>query len=156
MASLPNLPAPPSGFGRTFLIGGTIVAAGLTGFYMNMLRNKRIQEEEGNNPHFEQVIAHASKKPAPGETLPVLHHLDSDIPPAFPGKNHHSGHSTIKDYKQSPGYAESGEAIRFMAPPAQRVGTDGTGRVYTKAPSYVDNYGKTRRLHVPKDPDVTA
>ena len=104
----------------------------------------------------EQIIAHASKKPTPGEALPLLHRLDSDIPPAFPGKDRHTGQSTIKDYKQSPGYAESGESIRFMAPSPQRVGKGGTGRVYTEAPSYVNNYGKTRRPDVAKDADVPA
>jgi len=92
----------------------------------------------------EQIIAHFSKKPAPGETLPLLRHLDTDIPPALPGKDHRSGHSTMKDYKQSEGYAESGEAVRFMAPTPQRAG-EGSGKVYTKAPNYVDNYGKTQR-----------
>ena len=70
MSSMPRNvpPVPPSGFGRvrllvvegrssltassqSFLIGGTIVAAGLGGFYMNMLRRKRIEEERGTNPH---------------------------------------------------------------------------------------------------------
>jgi hypothetical protein len=69
MVSMPNVPpVPPSGFGRvrllmvrdrktltppsqTFLVGGTIVAVGLGGFYMNMLRRKRIEEERGTNPH---------------------------------------------------------------------------------------------------------
>lgn len=95
-------------------------------------------------PLVEQIIAHFSKKPVPGETLPLLRHLDTDIPPAFPGKDHRSGHSTMKDYKQSEGYAESGEAVRFMAPTPQRAG-EGSGKVYTKAPNYVDNYGKTQR-----------
>jgi len=102
----------------------------------------------------EQIIAHFGKKPAPGETLPLLRHLDSDIPPAFPGKEHHSGHSTMKDYKQSEGYAESGEAVRFMQPTPQRA-SDVTGKVYTKAPNYVDNYGKTQRP-TKRDPVVPA
>jgi len=76
MVSMSNVPPiPPSGFGRvrllmvrdkkaltpssqTFLIGGTIVAVGLGGFYMNMLRRKRIEEERGTNPHG-TFISHA-------------------------------------------------------------------------------------------------
>lgn len=33
-----------------FLVVGTAVAAGLSGFYLYLLRNKRIQEETGTNP----------------------------------------------------------------------------------------------------------
>lgn len=111
---------------------------------MNMLRRKRIEEERGTNPHVEQIIAHFNKKPIPGEPLPLLRHLDTDIPPAFPGKEHPNRH-TLKNYKQSEGYAESGEAVRFMEPTPQRARSDGIEKPYTKAPDYVDNYGKTQR-----------
>ena len=69
----------------------------------------------------------------------------SNIPPAFPGKDHYSGHSTIANYKDSPGYAECGPAIRKMVPPPQRGKTDGSGMAYTKSPDYVQNYEKTVR-----------
>ena len=93
----------------------------------------------------EQVIAHIAAKREPGDALPFLNSRRSNIPPAFPGKDHHSGHSTIANYKDTPEYAEHGPAARNMVPPPQRGKSDGSGMVYTKSPKYVQNYGKTIR-----------
>lgn len=73
-----------------------------------------------------------------------MHSQHSNIPPAFPGKDHRSG-STIANYKDTPEYAECGPAARNMVPPPQRGKSDGSGMVYTKSPDYVKNYGKTSR-----------
>ena len=93
----------------------------------------------------EQLLAHVATKREPGDALPVLKSRLSNIPPAFPGKDHHSGHSTIANYKDTPEYAEYGPAARNMVPQPQRGKSDGSGRVYTKSPDYVQNYGKTVR-----------
>jgi len=92
----------------------------------------------------EQIVAHVSK-PIDEDNLPTLNARYSDIPPAVPGKEHNSGHSTFKNFKQSPAYLESGNAARRMVPPPQRAHTDGSGRAYTKSPNFVDNYNKTIR-----------
>ncbi|KAF8965078.1 hypothetical protein BDZ97DRAFT_1659345, partial [Flammula alnicola] len=128
----------------TFLIGGTVVALGLGGFYMAMLRSKQKQQEAGLNPYYERVMGYVNQKPVQDEILRPLPSHYSDIPPHFPTKEHHSGHVTVADYKNSPQYAEQGETIRHMVPPPQRAGPDGT-RPYTKSPDYVSNYGKTIR-----------
>jgi len=142
----PNLfSSHPWGPTRTFLLGGSLVAAGLGGFYLSMSYRKRLQELSGKNPHYEQVIGYASKRPAENEILPILNARYSDVPPAFPGKDHHSGHATLGTYKKSPDYAESGDSLRYMVPPPQRGKPDGSGRAYTKSPDYVDNYNKTVR-----------
>ncbi|KAH9478353.1 hypothetical protein JR316_0008807 [Psilocybe cubensis] len=143
---------PPSGFGRTFLVGGSIVLAGLTGFYMSMLRNKHKQELMGTNPHFEQIVGHVSKAPPADQPLPKLNATYSDVPPAYPTKEHVSRHTTFANFKDSPGYLEGGPATRYMEPTPQRPKNDGTGRAYTKSPNYVDNYGKTTRPSMAKVP----
>ncbi|KIJ99998.1 hypothetical protein K443DRAFT_619041 [Laccaria amethystina LaAM-08-1] len=136
--------SPPSRFGRTLLIGGTIVAVTLAGFWANMQRHKRHQESLGRTPHYEQVMAHVNKKPVPGEPLaPVLHGTYSDIPPAFPGKDHHGGHITMSTYKQSPEYSDP--ESRYQVPTPQRGRNNDSGRAYTKSPDYVKNYEKTHR-----------
>ena len=93
----------------------------------------------------EQFIAHVATKRAPGDALPVLKSRYSNIPPAFPAKEHHSGHSTLANYKDTPEYAEFGPAARHMVPQPQRGKSDGSGKAYTKSPDYVQNYGKTIR-----------
>lgn len=93
----------------------------------------------------EQLLAHVAAKHEPGDALPVLKSRPSNRPPAIPGKDHHSGHSTIANYKDTPEYAEYGPAARNMVPPPQRGRSDGSGRVYTKSPDYAQNYGKTIR-----------
>jgi hypothetical protein len=133
--------------------------------------NKRRQEERGTNPYRtvfffpiemcvfaflltqifyiyfldEQLLAHVAAKHDPGDALPVLISRRSNIPPAFPAKDHHSGHTTIANYKDTPEYAELGPAARNLVPPPQRGRSDGSGMVYTKSPDYVQNYGKTVR-----------
>ncbi|KDR80273.1 hypothetical protein GALMADRAFT_223161 [Galerina marginata CBS 339.88] len=140
---------------RTFLTVGSLVAAGLGGFYLSMSYRKRLQELSGRTPHYEQIMGHAIKTPAAYETLPVLNARYSDIPPAFPGKDHHSGHNTLGTFRQSPDYAESGDSLRYMVPPPQRGKADGSGRAYTKSPDYADNYNKTARPR-PLDKEPTA
>lgn len=100
----------------------------------------------------EQIVGHVSKAPAPDQPLPTLTARYSDTPPAFPAKEHVSRHTTFANYKQSPGYIEGGPATRYMEPTPQRPRNDGTGRAYTKAPNYVDNYGKTARPSMVKEP----
>ncbi|KAF8800604.1 hypothetical protein BYT27DRAFT_7199754 [Phlegmacium glaucopus] len=129
---------------KALLVGGTAVISGLGGLYLIMHRNKRRQEERGTNPYHEQLLAHVAKRES-GNTLPAIHSPYSNIPPAFPGKDHRSGHSTIANYKDTPEYAESGPAARNMVPPPQRGKSDGSGMAYTKSPEYVKNYGKTVR-----------
>ncbi|PPQ78615.1 hypothetical protein CVT25_010579 [Psilocybe cyanescens] len=142
---------PPSGYGRTFLVGGSIVLAGLSGFYISMLRNKHKQQERGMNPHFEQIVGHVSKAPAADQPLPTLNARYSDMPPAIPATEHISGHTTFANYKESPGYAEGGPATRYMQPTPQRAKDDGSGRAYTKSPNYTENYGKTTRPPIVKE-----
>jgi hypothetical protein len=102
----------------------------------------------------EQVIAHVAAKQKPGDALPVLNSRLSNMPPAFPGKDHHSGHSTIARYKDTPEYAEHGPAARIMVPSPQRGRSDGSGTVYTKSPNYVQNYGKTIRPDKTRDSEA--
>ncbi|KXN89347.1 hypothetical protein AN958_05845 [Leucoagaricus sp. SymC.cos] len=124
---------------QTFLAGGAIVLAGLSGFYVNMLRNKHKQERDGTNPIYEQVISHAHTKPI----------LMEDVN-AFPGssahalrpptKEHNARHISIDEYKAS---HDRGDVGRYQVPPPQRSRGDGSGRVYTKSPDYARNYEKT-------------
>lgn len=93
----------------------------------------------------EQTIHHAHMHPDDSLPYPPLRAHASDIPPQFRTNEHHSGHATHRNYKDTPEYAEHGEAVRRMAPPPQRQAQDGTGRAYTKSPNYADNYGKTKR-----------
>ncbi|KAF9557633.1 hypothetical protein CPC08DRAFT_44625 [Agrocybe pediades] len=137
-------PMPSAGYGKAFLVGGSAVLAGLSGVWMMMLRNKKRQELTGTNPNFEQVIARVSK-PVDPDNLPVRNDRYSEIPPARLRTEHNSGHSTHKNFRQSPQYLEYGAAGRRMVPPPQRAATDGTGRAYTKSPAFVDNYNKTTR-----------
>ncbi|KAF8155807.1 hypothetical protein B0H34DRAFT_798918 [Crassisporium funariophilum] len=142
----PNTGLPSTGAGRAFLVGGSIVALGLGGFYANMIRNKANQERLATNPHHEQIIAHVSLKPIEGE---ALHHGANarygDIPPAFRGKDHHSAHETITTFKNTPEYAEAGPAARYMVPPPQRPQLGKPDVAYTKSPDYAKNYEKTVR-----------
>ena len=102
----------------------------------------------------EQLLAHVASKHDPGDALPVLISRRSNIPPAFPAKDHHSGHTTIANYKDTPEYAELGPAARNMVPPPQRGRSDGSGMVYTKSPDYVQNYGKTVRPDKTRDSEA--
>ncbi|KAF9475690.1 hypothetical protein BDN70DRAFT_813616, partial [Pholiota conissans] len=120
----------------------------LGGFYYSMLYNKKKQEEEGRNPYYEQVIAHVSKKPLNSDALQPLQSHPSELPPAFPGKDHYSGHATRSNWKNTQGYAEHGDDIRLMETTPQRTGAE--GRPYTKSPDYVKNYGKTQRPNIPQ------
>lgn len=133
----------------------------LGGLYSILDRSKRRQVERGTNPYRtdfsvescfslnfypldEQLLAHVAKRES-GDVLPVINSPYSNIPPAFPGKDHRSGHFTIANYKDTPEYAEHGPAARTMVPPPQRGKSDGSGMAYTKSPDYVQNYGKTVR-----------
>ncbi|KAJ3567285.1 hypothetical protein NP233_g6463 [Leucocoprinus birnbaumii] len=138
-----EVPPPPQNIGKTIVVGSAIVAAGLSGFYINMLRNKHKQEREGTNPTYEQVIAHVNTKPLKVEdvnSLPSLHHSLRSLPMLAPTKEHNAKHITIDDWKASGDH----EAVeRYQVPPPQRSRGDGSGRVYTKSPDYARNYEKT-------------
>ncbi|TFK22116.1 hypothetical protein FA15DRAFT_49981 [Coprinopsis marcescibilis] len=130
------------GQGRTFLIGGSLVAAGLASFYINMLQKKKVEQAAHKNPYHEQVIAGISHKTERNENLQPLNVAYSDYPPAYRRNDHYSGHMTIQDAKASPDYNSE---TRRLVPPPQRGRDDGSGKAYTKSPDYAKNYGKTSR-----------
>ncbi|KAF8171501.1 hypothetical protein BJ912DRAFT_120205 [Pholiota molesta] len=138
-------PIMQAGPGRSVLIGGPVVLAGLLGLFLSLRHNKQKEVEAGKNPHFEQILAHVGKKPAGDEDLKPLRSYSSDLPPNLPGDDHYSGHSTRTNWKNTQGYAEHGDDVRYMQPTPQREASDGSGRAYTKSPDYAKNYGKTQR-----------
>lgn len=96
----------PKNAGRTFLIGGTAVAGILLGTFFSMSFLKKREQAAGRNPYHEQLQG-ALQRPIPkSELLSDLKPMKgskaqySDIPPAFPGTEHHSGHQTLSSLKQ--------------------------------------------------------
>ncbi|KAJ2914054.1 hypothetical protein MD484_g6371, partial [Candolleomyces efflorescens] len=96
----------PKNAGRTFLIGGTAVAGILLGTFFSMSYLKKREQAAGRNPYHEQLQG-ALQRPVPkSELLADLKPMKgskaqySDIPPAFPGTDHNSGHQTLSSLKQ--------------------------------------------------------
>lgn len=46
------------GIGQTTLIGGAVVGAVLSGFYVSLKRRQSKKEQLGIIPHYERVLAH--------------------------------------------------------------------------------------------------
>ncbi|MCL6358418.1 hypothetical protein EXT68_23820 [Pectobacterium parmentieri] len=138
----------PTGFGKSFLIGGSIVAAGFIGTWYSLIQHKKREQAAGKNPYHEQIVARLSEPPTRGGTGVDLDNLKpmnvrfGEIPPQIPTKEHNSRHATIEEFAKSP---DSDPEMRRMEPTPQKGRRDGSGKVYTKSPDFVDNYGKTLR-----------
>lgn len=66
-------------------------------------------------------------------------------PPAMPPtREHNNRHSTIANYRASADFSEEGMR---MQPTPQRSRGDGSGRVYTKTPSFSNSYEKQLKHH---------
>jgi len=138
-ASMSNYSRPePLHAGRTFLVGGSIVAGTLAGTWLLMLNHKRREQAAGKNPYHEQIVARLSaKQPAPdlNELRPIFSKA-SARPPAYIRSDHFSGHMTNK----SPDWTQE---RRFQQPAPQVAHVDRPHKAYTKGFDYKDNYDKT-------------
>ncbi|TFK38086.1 hypothetical protein BDQ12DRAFT_666312 [Crucibulum laeve] len=140
------IPPPPHGYGKTFLIGGTLVAAGLSAVWLSMVRSKQNQERTGTNPSYEQLLAHVAEKP--GQHLSTTPLVGGSASPP-PIQEHDHKKRNLDDFRSSPEYRQFGEAGRRSVPSPQRAKADGKS-VYTKAPEYTKNYDKTANASIPK------
>lgn len=142
------------GYFRTFLIGGGITAAILSGAWMSMLWAKKRQQIAGRNPYYEHILQNSASSPSNFDNLKPLSHKSSHYsmqPPAHVNHDHTKPHFTIEQaIEQAKLTGADINEIRRMVPSPQRGRNDGSGRAYPKSPDYVDNYGKTvhaRSLH---------
>jgi hypothetical protein len=76
--------------------------------------------------------------------LTVRHHASRETPLTAPVREHNNRHSTIANYLASADFSEEG---RRMQPTPQRSRGDGSGRVYTKSPSFSNSYEKNEKHH---------
>ncbi|KAJ2935401.1 hypothetical protein H1R20_g1691, partial [Candolleomyces eurysporus] len=130
----PNLAADvPKNAGRTFLIGGTAVAGLLLGTFFSMSYLKKREQAAGRNPHHEQLQG-ALQRPVPNPELSELQPMKgykaqySDIPPAFPGHEHHSGHQTLSSLKQELRESAKASASNPTSPSDSAGTQEGAGR----------------------------
>ncbi|KAF9467753.1 hypothetical protein BDZ94DRAFT_1247604 [Collybia nuda] len=136
----PKVPVVRPGSGRAMVVGGLMVGAGLVGFYMNLRRNQAKKEEQDTIPHYERLMAHVGSTSYTDEDpahLPASRVEARSTTLPAPLKEHKSGHSTIANFKSSPGYSDNG---RREQPAPQRARADGSNVVYTKSPDYVKGY----------------
>ncbi|KAF8636945.1 hypothetical protein AX17_003196 [Amanita inopinata Kibby_2008] len=145
-AKFPHAP-PPARFGVTFVVGATLVGAGLVGFWNYLVRHQEKKEKLGTNPHYEQLLAHVGSKDfSRGGRLPTTS-ADRRSPPT-PTTEHNSAHSTIPQVQM----AGESNAVRERVPPPQRGKDEDPTKAYTKSPEYVESYGKTPRAQKSNGP----
>jgi hypothetical protein len=70
--------------------------------------------------------------------------MGRETPLSIPVRDRDHHHFTIMNYLASPDFSEEG---RRMQPTPQRSRGDGSGRAYTKAPSYSNSYEKDEKHH---------
>lgn len=87
----------------------------------------------------EQTILHKGRRNDPNGVLPDLGESLSAKPPASRVNNAPRNDHLTRD--------QVTDTTRFyMVPSPQRGRGDGSGKVYTKSPSYADNYEKTKKV----------
>jgi len=144
-------PLPPKA-GRTILLGIAMVSTGFALFFANLQRRQAKKERKdivspGSLPTWQYRMKQAGQPEDDSDhplTLRQSRHAQRDPPLASLVRDHHNGHSTISDYLASANFSEEG---RRMQPTPQRSRGDGSGRVYTKSPSWNDSYEKTEKHH---------
>ncbi|KAF7973143.1 hypothetical protein HWV62_15911 [Athelia sp. TMB] len=137
----------PSQNAKTMILGTAIVGTGFWLFFSSMHRRQRIKEHQDiTNPGKIPTWQHRMKQAgSPGEEdggdkgSPRMHaNLATPLPPPARGGN--ARHSTLADFSGT-------DEERRMQPTPQRGRGDGSHKVYTKAPSYLDHYEKTAEHH---------
>ncbi|KAF9010040.1 hypothetical protein BDQ17DRAFT_1421324 [Cyathus striatus] len=128
-----SVPPPSHGYGRTFLIGGSIMAASLAVAWIALLRSTERQQRKGVNPIYEQLIAHVgNSRPTDAKVMPVTR--VQSVLPAPPVRDHNHGKMTLPTFYNSDEYLNIGHQARYSAPPPQRAKDELGNDAYGKSP----------------------